>query len=70
MDYAMRGLGVPEKVLSVMAALDEEAKARVITGGSAGMTGWIPLGRGAPQGEVMSPLRFTVTLLIVATSNW
>jgi len=58
MDVAMRGLGVPEKLLDFMNRLDEGAKGKVLIGGAAQETGWIKFGRGAPQGEVMSPLRF------------
>ena len=54
----MRALGVPEKILRLMATLDRGAEAKVMTGGAVGQTRWIPLERGAPQGEVMSPLRF------------
>lgn len=54
----MRGLGVPERMLTLMRQLDESVHAKVLTGGAAKDTGWIELQRGAPQGEVMSPLRF------------
>ena len=37
------------------AAIDEKAEAKVLMGGKFKESGWIPLERGAPQGEVMSP---------------
>ena len=58
LEDAMRGLGVPEKILTLMRQLDEAAQAKVLTGGTAKETDWIELQRGATQGEVMSPLRF------------
>ena len=57
LDDAMRGMGIPDKVLDLMFTLDTNAKAKVLMGADQ-QTQWIPLGRGAAQGEVMSPLRF------------
>ena len=62
---AMRGLGVPEKVLEIMKAIDNNAEAKVLLGGAVRETGWIRLERGAPQGEVMSPLRFIAWMNIL-----
>ena len=61
----MRGLGVPEGILTLMRQLDEAAQAKVMTGGAAKETDWIELQRGAPQGEVMSPLRFIAWMNIL-----
>ena len=52
LEDAMRGLGVPEGILTLMRQLDEAAHAKVMTGGAAKETDWIELQRGAPQGEV------------------
>ena len=41
MDAAMRGLGVPEKLLNFMHTLDKGAKGKILTGGLAQETGWI-----------------------------
>ena len=60
LEDAMRGIGIPENVLTVMRNLDERAQAKVLLGGRLSETGWVYLGRGAPQGEVMSPIRFIV----------
>ena len=65
LEDAMRGLGVPEGILTLMQQLDEAAHAKVLTGGTARETGWIELQRGAPQGEVMSPLRFIAWMNIL-----
>ena len=65
LEAAMRGLGVPEKVLTIMRTIDNEAEAKVLMGGAVKETGWIPLERGAPQGEVMSPLRFIAWMNIL-----
>ena len=58
LEAALRGAGIPEKVIQLMSRLDEAAKAKVLLGGEAEATDCINLKRGAPQGEVMSPLRF------------
>ena len=65
LEDAMRGLGVPEGILTLMRQLDEAARAKVLTGGTAKETDWIELQRGAPQGEVMSPLRFIAWMNIL-----
>ena len=65
LEDAMRGLGVPEGTLTPMRQLDEAAHAKVLTGGAARETGWIELQRGAPQGEVTSPLRLIAWMNIV-----
>ena len=52
LEDAMRGLGVPEGIITLMHQLDESAHAKVLTGGSIRETGWIELQRGAPQGEI------------------
>ena len=62
---AMRGLGVPGGILTLIRQLDEAAHAKVLTGGTAKETDWIELQRGAPQGEVMRPLRFIAWMYIL-----
>ena len=71
LEDAMRGMGIPENVLALMATLDEGSRAKVLMGANM-QTSWIPLGRGAAQGEVMSPLRFIVwmNLLLEVISEY
>ena len=68
MEDAMIGMGVPPKVVDVMRKLDVNAQAQVLMGKGT-RTKWIPLGRGAPQGEVMPPLRFIVWMNLLHAGN-
>ena len=48
-----------------MRAVDNQAKGKVLMGGEAVETESIALERGAPQGEVMSPIRFIAWMNIL-----
>ena len=54
LEDTMRGLGVPERILTLMRRIDGSAEAKVPVGGEAQEIGWAGLQRGAPQGEVIS----------------